>query len=164
MAKQNNIQLGLVFSRLTVLSKDGNRFLCSCVCGNETRARANDLTSGFVKSCGCLRREMAAKKAKAIPANLRDRTKHGMYKTTEYCAYEQARNRCLNPNRPDWLYYGGRGILFLFDSFEQFFALLGFKPSSTHSIDRINVDGNYEPGNVRWATPSEQRNNRRDSV
>jgi hypothetical protein len=81
-------------------------------------------------------------------------------RTSEYRAYQGAKDRCTNPNSKKWKDYGGRGILFLFDSFEQFLAELGPKPLG-RSLDRINTDGHYTPGNVRWATPYEQTHNRR---
>ena len=76
----------------------------------------------------------------------------------EYSTYYAARTRCNNPRHDKWKYYGGRGIKFLFESFEQFFAELGPRPAG-HTLDRINSDGNYEPGNVRWATREEQSGN-----
>jgi hypothetical protein len=84
-----------------------------------------------------------------------------MYGTPEYTAWNNAKKRCSNPMHPQWPYYGGRGIKFLFTSFERFFAELGPRPSPQHSLDRKDNDGNYEPGNVRWATAKEQSNNRR---
>lgn len=85
-------------------------------------------------------------------------------KTPEYAAYRRARNRCLNPNAVGFKYYGGRGIEFRFTSFEQFLDAVGERPSSRHSLDRIDNEGHYEPGNVRWATPRMQVRNRRTSV
>jgi hypothetical protein len=79
--------------------------------------------------------------------------------TPEFRAFHDAKHRCLNPRDPFWKNYGGRGIKFLFESFEQFIAGLGPRPSPQHSLDRINNDGHYEPGNVHWATKSEQRRN-----
>jgi hypothetical protein len=81
--------------------------------------------------------------------------------TPEYQAYYHALNRCNNPKDENYPDYGGRGIKFLFTSFEQFFAELGSKPSHGHSLDRIRNDGHYEPGNVHWATGKEQRANQR---
>jgi hypothetical protein len=79
----------------------------------------------------------------------------------EYTAYVGARSRCSNPNTENWKHYGGRGIKFRFRSFEHFMSELGRKPGPEYSVDRINNDGHYEPGNVRWATPKEQANNQR---
>jgi hypothetical protein len=69
-------------------------------------------------------------------------------KSTEYKSYQHAKHRCNNSENPAYDQYGGRGIKFLFDNFDHFLSELGFKPSSGHSLDRINNDGNYEPGNV----------------
>jgi hypothetical protein len=80
---------------------------------------------------------------------------------SEHKAYFDARYRCENPNNNVFKYYGGRGIKFLFTSFDQFFAELGSKPTPQHSLDRIENDGNYEPGNVRWATKQQQSRNQR---
>jgi hypothetical protein len=78
----------------------------------------------------------------------------------ERCAYNNARNRCTNPEHRAWEWYGGRGIEFRFTSFEQFLTELGPRPSGM-SLDRINNDGHYEPGNVRWTTDKEQAKNKR---
>ncbi|HKV79758.1 MAG TPA: site-specific integrase [Candidatus Sulfotelmatobacter sp.] len=80
--------------------------------------------------------------------------------TPEGQAYQSARTRCTNPSHISWKHYGGRGIQFLFTSFEQFLAELGPRPEG-HELDRINNDGHYEPGNVRWATGTDQIQNRR---
>lgn len=82
----------------------------------------------------------------------------------EYAAYNSAKARCTNSNHPNYKHYGQRGIRFLFSSFEEFIDEIGLRPSSLHSLDRENNDGHYEPGNVRWATPSEQANNRRTKL
>jgi hypothetical protein len=81
--------------------------------------------------------------------------------TPEYTSYVGAKARCTNPASPDYKNYGGRGIEFRFESFEQFRNTLGLKPSKDHSIDRIDVNGHYEPGNVRWASRAEQQLNKR---
>lgn len=87
------------------------------------------------------------------------RLRHGMYKTTEWRAYNAANGRCNNPNNPKYKNYGGRGIKFLFGSFEQWYDEIGQKPSPQHSHDHIDNNSNYEPGNVRWATKTVQRLN-----
>lgn len=85
------------------------------------------------------------------------------YKThpAEYRAWSGMRTRCRNPKFVDWMIYGGRGIKVCdrWNSFAMFFADIGAKPSPRHSVDRIDSDGNYEPGNCRWATAKEQANN-----
>lgn len=124
-----------------------------CDCGSARSVIVVELRNGRSKSCGCLHREVAA------AAN---RT-HGMTNSPEYQAWEGMKHRCSSPNSPSWSRYGGRGIQVCAewrDSFEAFFAHIGPRPSAVHSVDRIDNDGNYEPGNVRWATPAQQHANK----
>lgn len=89
---------------------------------------------------------------------------HGMSRTPENNAWRAAKYRCTNPNAKHYADYGGRGISMCDEwttSFEAFFDHIGPRPSSQHSLDRIDVNGDYEPGNVRWATAHEQNLNRR---
>lgn len=79
----------------------------------------------------------------------------------EYSAFIMARKRCRNPKDPGYADYGGRGIEFRFSTIEEWMAEVGMKPSPQHSIDRINNDGHYEKGNLRWATRSQQARNTR---
>jgi hypothetical protein len=90
--------------------------------------------------------------------------KTGLSAMPEYTAYYSAKGRCNNVKDESYPDYGGRGIKFNFVSFEEFLRELGLRPSSNHSLDRINNDGNYEIGNVRWATAKEQLYNRRPYV
>jgi hypothetical protein len=93
--------------------------------------------------------------------------KHGMHGTPEYRSWQGAKQRCLNPEDDHYPSYGGRGIQICEewrDDFTAFFAHMGHRPTILHSLDRINVDGNYEPGNCRWATASEQQRNKRPSA
>lgn len=153
-----------VNSRLTpieVVGKTKGRqkiWLCSCSCGNTKTVAQGNLTTGTVLSCGCLQRQRIAN------ANRETKTRHGQARkgqmTVEYRTYCAAKGRCENEKNKDYPRYGGRGIKFLFESFENFFAELGARPKGT-SIDRIENDGNYEPGNVRWATLSQQNKNKR---
>lgn len=82
-------------------------------------------------------------------------------KTPEYRAYIDAKHRCTNPNSQRWYTHGGRGIKFLFNNFGEFFEAVGPRPDGL-TLDRIDNDGHYESGNLRWATPSQQVSNRRN--
>ena len=87
--------------------------------------------------------------------------KHQRSRSPEYRVYQMAKDRCTNPNSQRWYTHGGRGIKFLFNSFAEFMQALGPRLSDKHSLDRWpNNNGNYEPGNVRWATRSEQQKNK----
>jgi hypothetical protein len=90
---------------------------------------------------------------------------HGMWNTKEYRAWNHMIARCHRPNCQSYKHYGARGIKVCskWRDFKEFYKEVGSAPTPEHSIDRINVNGDYEPGNVRWATLKEQRNNRRDS-
>lgn len=150
-------RLGHRYGRLTVIQfvkappRKSALWLCACGCGNYGVFRGGNLISGNTLSCGCVHKERCTASA----------TTHGMRHSPEYYVYCGARSRCTNPAADSWLYYGGRGIEFRFTSFEQFFAELGSRPSAMHSVDRKDTNGHYEPGNVRWATASEQAQNRR---
>lgn len=85
----------------------------------------------------------------------------GKTKYKEYQNYSDAKNRCTNKNNKLYKYYGGRGIKFNFNSFEEFIEEIGFKPNENLSLDRIDNNGNYEKGNIKWSTHSEQMSNRR---
>ncbi len=162
-----------VFNRLTPQWPVGRRkavivWLCVCTCGNLTTVTGDALRRGATKSCGCLHQEMASALGNTMYKKLLPLvTTHGQASngtvTPEYRAYSQAKQRCTKSNINNYADYGGRGIQFLFNSFEEWYAELGEKPEPKHlySVDRIDNDGNYEPGNVQWATKSEQGYNRR---
>lgn len=157
--------IGGRYGRLTVRelhSRRGNKklFLCVCDCGNERVVQDSNLRNGHTTSCGCRHAEVR---------KMTHRT-HGLTGTDEYTILVNIRQRCLNPANPAYPRYGGRGITLcdrwrygdgIVEGFQCFFEDVGPRPSPAHSIDRIDNDGNYEPGNVRWATNSEQMKNRR---
>ena len=89
------------------------------------------------------------------------KTTHGMFRAPEYAAYKDAKRRCNNPTNARWTSYGGRGIEVRFLSFEDFYAHIGKRPEGDYSLERIDNDGHYEKGNVKWATRSEQQHNKR---
>jgi len=131
--------------------------LCECGCGQPApMANVTDLSRGYV--AGQPRRFVIGHgiRVKSIPHY----KKHGLHDSPEYTAYDDAKRRCRKPTHKSWKDYGGRGIEFRFTSFPQFFAELGPRPEGM-SLDRKDNDGHYEPGNVRWATWSEQRRNQR---
>lgn len=91
--------------------------------------------------------------------------RHGRSRMPEYFAWKNVIYRCTNPSSSVYKYYGGRGIAVCdrWKDFDNFLADVGPRPSVKHSIDRIDNDGNYEPGNVRWATKKVQMNNKRQA-
>ena len=171
MAGKSTRRLNLVGQRFGRLKVDAegerrrrpggqtNRYWrCVCACGNRTEHTTGQLRSGAARSCGCARTE----------ATIRRNTRHGYAKygsrPAEYEIWRAMRRRCSNPKNDDYQYYGARGISVCsrWDDFAQFYADMGTRTTSKHSIDRIDNDGNYEPSNCRWATAIQQRRNRRD--
>lgn len=153
---------GQVFGRLKVIEYSHTKnkrayWKCVCECGNLHIANGKYLSCGDTTSCGCSQSEYFVTKHKEASG----------LKTKEYRTWRRIKNRCLNPHNNSYPIYGGRGITVCeswLNSFEKFLSDMGRAPSPKHSIDRKNNDGNYEPGNCRWATARMQNNNSSNCV
>lgn len=155
---------GQRFGRLYVIQREGSRnnrafWLCKCDCGKTTIVDTCSLRrkNRATTSCGCFNREQL----------LKSHITHGQSKSKMFSVWHDIKKRCLNPNIKTYKYYGGRGIKMYSEWINDYMAFYNYVSTLPHfgvpglSIDRINNDGNYEPGNLRWATAKEQMNNRR---
>ncbi len=132
---------------------------CQCSCGAVKEVNGCSLLQGTSRSCGCLKSKLSRERA----------TKHGMADSSIYKAWQHMHGRCSCPNDKGYMRYGARGIRVCQEwsgpgGFQRFYDHVGDKPTPYHSIGRIDNDGNYEPGNVRWEDDIQQANNKSTNV
>lgn len=177
--------IGKRFGRLTVIEyshTENNRtyWKCRCDCGNIVIRRRKELSAGNTKSCGCLNRERAAEHMREVgkkywkngliearKAENHGNYVHGQRNTRLYTIWIGMKQRCFNPNSRAYKYYGNRGIVVCDEWKDNFQAFYDWAMNNGYadnlSIDRKDVNGNYEPSNCRWATEIEQQNNKSDN-
>lgn len=167
--------------RLTIIrpdvyvSKTGKKYkgyLCECKCGNKKIVKKNEFENKKVRSCGCLISDFNKTKIGNSYSSMRRKVVSHKKLNPDYVRikriWKNMRNRCGNPNATSYEIYGGRGITVCEEWRQDFFAFYNWAISNGYrndlSIDRIDVNGNYEPLNCRWATMKVQDNNRRNTV
>lgn len=159
---------GLKFNYLTVIKRDGSydlpngkhipKWLCKCDCGNFIHTRSYCLTSNHTKSCGCFQKEQARKL----------KTTYGLGNTRLSYIWRDMKKRCYNEKSKYYKNYGGRGIKVCDEWLNDFMNFYNWAIDNGYNdnltLDRVNVNGNYEPINCKWSTKMEQANNRRNNV
>lgn len=150
---------GKIFGRLTVLSYAGNQFWnCVCECGVEKSVNGGNLRSGHIVSCGCYKLQRTSE----------SHTTHGLSKTRIYALYNEIKSRCYREKTESYKYYGGRGIRVCDEWLNDFVQFYDWAVANGHrrglDIDRIDVNGNYEPSNCRFVTRLVGARNTRTNV
>jgi len=145
----DRVTIGKRYGRLIVIKEiRPHVFMCECDCGGVVKTVQSQILNGHRKSCGCAAREAS------VP--------HGLRNTRTWNSWRALRQRCDLRSNIQYSDYGGRGITYCerWKLFKNFVEDMGVAPDN-HTIDRIDVDGNYEPSNCRWSTPTEQAANKR---
>lgn len=164
-------RFGLLVAQKPIIVRTSKRtrikWECKCDCGNITVVTGSNLTSGHTKSCGCLNSKMTSERNKVIMVV------HGGVNDRLYEVWGSMKKRCNNPNDKSYKNYGGRGIKVCKEwdenylSFKKWAYKNGYDENAPHgecTIDRIDVNGNYEPNNCRWISNAEQQKNKRKKL